>query len=117
MNTEESVTTRKRSAPKAGKKGADDRPRWNNLVKSPDEQYRLKRQAVIAEAVRAFGRDGYQNTSLDDIAGRLNVTKPALYYYFKSKNELLYECHNLAMDIGDRAIEHAETQGGTGLGP
>lgn len=115
MKTEVSVSARKRSTSAAGKKRADDRPRWNNLVNSPDEQYRLKRQAVIVEAVRAFGRNGYQNTSLDDIAGKLNVTKPALYYYFKSKNELLYECHNLAMDIGDRAIEHAEAQGGAGL--
>ena len=89
MKTEETVSARKRNAPAAGKKRADDRPRWNNLVKSPDEQYLLKRQAVIAEAVRAFGRNGYQNTSLDDIAGKLNVTKPALYYYFKSKEELL----------------------------
>ncbi len=45
----------------------------------------------------------------------MNVTKPALYYYFKSKNELLYECHSLAMDIGDQAIEHVESQGGSGL--
>jgi TetR/AcrR family transcriptional regulator len=89
--------------------------RWNNLVKSQDEQYQLKRQAVIAEASRAFGHRGYQNVSLDDIAKSLNVTKPALYHYIKSKQELLYECHSLAMDIGDQALEHAIATGENGL--
>lgn len=90
--------------------------RWNNLVKSQDEQYQLKRQAVIAEASRAFGHRGYHNVSLDDIAKSLNVTKPALYHYFKSKQELLYECHSLAMDIGDQVLGHALATGETGLG-
>ena len=102
----------KKTAPK--KKPAAPR-RWNNLVKSQDEQYQLKRQAVIAEASRAFGHSGYQNVSLDDIAKSLNVTKPALYHYIKSKQELLYECHSLSMEIGDEAFEQAMATGKTGL--
>ncbi len=97
------------------RKKAEPPRRWNNLVKSQDEQYQLKRQAVIAEASRAFGHRGYQNVSLDDIAKSLNVTKPALYHYIKSKQELLYECHSLAMDLGDQALEHAVATGKTGL--
>lgn len=115
MTTETGSPAASKSSRHAAADRTKARPRWNNLVKSADEQYELKKQAVIAEAIRAFGHNGYQNTSLDDIANRLNVTKPALYYYFKSKNELLYECHQLAMDIGDRAIEHAESQPGSGL--
>ena len=84
---------RVRSATKRATKGA----RWNNAVSGADEQYELKRQAVIAEASKAFGRHGSQNVSLDEIANALNVTKPALYYYFKSKQELIYECHELAI--------------------
>jgi TetR/AcrR family transcriptional regulator len=89
--------------------------RWNNLVKSQDEQYQLKRAAVITEAARAFGHRGYQNVSLDDIANSLNVTKPALYHYIKSKQELLCECHNLALDFGDKALEEGASSGKTGL--
>lgn len=114
MTTKATPVPKKTNGGPAVKK-AIKRPRWNNLVKSPDEQFQLKRQAVIAEAIQAFGHNGYQNTSLDDIAYRLNVTKPTLYYYFKDKGELLYECHNLAMDIGDCAIEQAELTGGSGL--
>lgn len=111
----ETTTSLKKSSRTAATKRSPGRPRWNNLVKSADEQYELKRQAVIVEAIQAFGHNGYQNTSLDDIASRLNVTKPTLYYYFKGKDELLYECHNLAMDIGDQAIAHAESEAGSGL--
>lgn len=88
--------------------------KWNNVVESRDAQYQLKKNAVIAEASRAFGRRGDQNVSLDEIAKALHVTKPALYYYFKNKQELIYECHELAMSIGDRALEQAVASEGSG---
>src|SRR5262249_51249387 len=43
-------------------------------------------------AAREFNRKGYHNTSLDDIAARLEVTKPTVYYYVTSKEQLLFEC-------------------------
>jgi AcrR family transcriptional regulator len=52
----------------------------------------LKREAVIHAAAREFNRKGYHNTSLDDIAARLEVTKPTVYYYVTSKEQLLFEC-------------------------
>jgi len=52
----------------------------------------LKRDAVIRAAAREFNRKGYHNTSLDDIAARLAVTKPTVYYYVTSKEQLLFEC-------------------------
>jgi AcrR family transcriptional regulator len=52
----------------------------------------LKRDAVIRAAAREFNRRGYHNTSLDDIAARLEVTKPTIYYYVTSKEQLLFEC-------------------------
>lgn len=52
----------------------------------------LKRDAVIRTAARAFRERGYHNTSLDDIAAALDVTKPTVYYYVTSKEQLLFEC-------------------------
>ncbi len=89
--------------------------RWNDAVLTRDEQYRLKRQAVIREAGRAFSREGFHGTSLEDIAKTLNVTKAALYHYVKGKHEILYECHKLAHDLGDEAIERAHIEGKNGL--
>ncbi|MFZ0500715.1 MAG: helix-turn-helix domain-containing protein, partial [Steroidobacteraceae bacterium] len=52
----------------------------------------IKRDAVIRAAARAFNRKGYHNTSLDDIAAALEVTKPTVYYYVSNKEQLLFEC-------------------------
>jgi AcrR family transcriptional regulator len=52
----------------------------------------VKREAVIRAAAHAFNRKGYHNTSLDDIAAALDVTKPTVYYYVTSKEQLLFEC-------------------------
>jgi AcrR family transcriptional regulator len=51
-----------------------------------------KRDAVIQAAARAFRARGYHNTSLDDIATDLNVTKPTVYHYVQNKEQLLFEC-------------------------
>jgi AcrR family transcriptional regulator len=52
----------------------------------------LKRDAVIRAAAREFNHKGYHNTSLDDIAAALEITKPTVYYYVTSKEQLLFEC-------------------------
>ena len=90
-------------------------PRWKNNLLSQDDVYRMKREAVLREAGRAFSKKGYHNTSLDEVAKTLNVTKAALYNYVRDKQEILFECHKLALDLGDRAVEHALVRGTTGL--
>ena len=48
-----------------------------------------KRDAVLDAAASAFGENGFYRTSLDEIAERLGVSKPTIYYYAKSKEHLL----------------------------
>ncbi len=52
----------------------------------------VKRETVIRIAARTFNQRGYSNTSLDDIAGALKVSKPTIYYYVANKEQLLLEC-------------------------
>jgi AcrR family transcriptional regulator len=52
----------------------------------------VKREAVIRAAARAFNARGYHNTSIDDIAAALEVSKPTIYYYVANKEQLLLEC-------------------------
>jgi AcrR family transcriptional regulator len=52
----------------------------------------IKRDAVIRAAALTFKQKGYHNTSLDDIAAVLTVSKPTVYYYVRNKEELLFEC-------------------------
>ncbi len=47
---------------------------------------------MIRAAAHAFNHKGYHNTSLDDIAAALQVTKPTVYYYVTNKEQLLFEC-------------------------
>jgi TetR/AcrR family transcriptional regulator len=96
--------------------GDQARPRaWNNVVVDRAEGARLKRRALVAEAARAFGHRGFHNVSLDEVAIALNVSKPTLYNYVKSKYELLYECYNLALDLGEDALRQAQAEEGSGL--
>jgi AcrR family transcriptional regulator len=62
-----------------------------------DNSYEAKRRVALETAARAFNERGFYKTSLDDIAAELNVTKAALYYYFRSKDEILFECHSAAI--------------------
>lgn len=71
----------------------------------------MKRTALLREAARAFSARGYHDTSLDDVAKTLGVTKPALYYYVKNKQEILFECHMLSHDLGEDALKFAEETG------
>ena len=59
----------------------------------------VKREAVIRAAAREFNRRGYHNTSLDDIAASLRVTKPTVYYYVTSKEQLLFECFLAGIEL------------------
>lgn len=52
---------------------------------------RLKRERILATAVELFHQNGLNNTTLEAVAERMNVTKPFIYSHFKSKNELLAE--------------------------
>jgi TetR/AcrR family transcriptional regulator len=83
--------------------------RWKKTDLNQAAQFQRKREAVLREAGRAFARRGFHNTSLDDVARALDVTKAALYTYVTTKQEILFECHKASMDLGDAALDWALT--------
>jgi len=85
------MNSRRNSPPGAGKTSPAAASPWR-LSRERLRDRELKRDAVIRAAAREFNRKGYHNTSLDDIAGALEVTKPTVYYYVTSKEQLLFEC-------------------------
>ncbi|TMK86052.1 MAG: TetR/AcrR family transcriptional regulator [Actinobacteria bacterium] len=50
------------------------------------------RRRLLEEAIRLFGKNGYQGTSLESVAGAAGVRKQTLLYYFPSKESLLEAC-------------------------
>ncbi len=59
----------------------------------PAEHWRsyapLDLHPILMHAMRAFNEHGYHGTSVRDIAGRVGVTVPALYYHYENKQALL----------------------------
>jgi TetR/AcrR family transcriptional regulator len=88
---------------------------WKNVVPAASAQYDRKREVLLREAAASFNRSGYHGTSLAEIAKKLGVTKAALYTYVPSKEDLLYYCHDSAMDTAMESLQEAQARGGTGL--
>ena len=74
-----------------------------------------KREAVLKTAAELFLEKSYGRTSLDDIAKRLNITKPALYHYFQKKEEILLECYRWGTGLIEESLTEIEGSAGTGL--
>jgi AcrR family transcriptional regulator len=79
------------------------------------QDYDARRASILAEAARQFNQRGFALCSIDAIAERLRITKPAVYYYFRNKQELLYECYVQAFDLADAALDRATQEGRNGL--
>lgn len=74
-------------------------------------QYEIRRRALLNEAARMLSESEGGKFSLSDVASNLNITKTAFYYYFKSKQEILYECYAMSFDVADRSLDYAVFKG------
>jgi len=59
------------------------------------------RHEILGHALELFGTGGYEKTSLRDIADRMGFTKAALYYHYRSKDDLLVDLFEPVMTEGD----------------
>src|SRR6185369_4594824 len=84
---------------------------WESRHRRSDG-HALKRDAVILAAARAFRERGYHNTSLDDLAASLKVTKPTLYLYVPSKEAILFECFKAGLAQIQGSLDECERAGG-----
>lgn len=62
-----------------------------------------KKAEILQSALTLLAKKGYHGTTMEDIASHLLMTKGALYYYFKDKQELVYESQ---IKIMNRSIEN-----------
>ncbi len=67
------------------------------VPKGKGAPFSKRKLEVLRAAAKLFNVKGFNATSMDDIAKSLNVTKPALYYYAKSKDEILYQIGSTAL--------------------
>jgi len=53
------------------------------------------KENITRTALKLFLRNGYEKTSLNQIAREVGITKPAIYHHFKNKDELIHEVLSL----------------------
>ncbi len=82
---------------------------------SEESRFEQQRDRMLRAAADCFNQKGYSGTSLKDVANRLGLTDPALYYYVRSKEELVYLCYVRAADVGREAMDRAIAECDTGL--
>jgi AcrR family transcriptional regulator len=59
------------------------------MAGEPGIRFNKMEEAIIDAAADLFDRQGYNQTSLQDIADALGLARPSLYHYFKNKEEIL----------------------------
>ena len=68
------------------------------------------RQRIQDVALELFAEQGYEKTSLREIAERLDVTKAALYYHFKTKEEIIVSVYEDLTQPIEELIEWGRRQ-------
>lgn len=84
---------------------------WGRSSREQDREN--KRGAVLRTAARIFNERGYHGTSLELVAEELEITRPAVYYYFKNKDEILFECVRIALEMIEQAAQEVIKRGGS----
>ena len=71
------------------------------------------RDRLVAAALNQFTRSGYAATSVRELCEAAGVTKPVLYYYFKSKEGLYLEIMNGIGQLFDQRVAELSCSTGT----
>jgi AcrR family transcriptional regulator len=68
-------------------------------------QKQTREEQLIERALQLFSEEGYRETSLEQVTARLGITRPLFYYYFDSKEDLLWR---LIGHLGDELLAAAK---------
>lgn len=87
-----------------------------DMARNAEEtRFELQKARMLKAAAQCFNQKGYSGTSLRDVADVLGLTDPALYYYVRNKEELVYLCYVRAADLGREALDRANSEGHHGM--
>lgn len=67
----------------------------------------LRRRQLLTESARLFARQGFDGTSMRDIAAASGVMAGSLYYHFASKDEIFVAVHGRGMEMIEAAVREA----------
>jgi len=101
---------RARSIPETAEKGGAP-----TVVSQQRAKWLRRQQEIYDVAAHVFYEQGYESTSMDDIAEAVGLLKGSLYHYIASKEDLL---HGIVQEVHRRMADEitmSEPGGGTGL--
>jgi TetR/AcrR family transcriptional regulator, cholesterol catabolism regulator len=62
------------------------------------KKHRMVREEILANATKLFANRGFRAVSLEEIAAELGYGKSSIYYYYNSKDDLLWEIYRYITD-------------------
>ncbi|HEX3366230.1 TetR family transcriptional regulator [Phenylobacterium sp.] len=71
-----------------------------------------RRDSLFRTASEFFNHRGFDNSSIDEIAAALDVTRGALYHYVANKEDLLFQCYLRSIDLTEQVLDANEAKGG-----
>lgn len=88
------------------------------MVKKTGSPLRIKKierrmEEILQSAALAFREKGYYRTTMEDISEKLYMTKGSLYYYFKDKEQILYQCHKHSLGLVLEMLDQVNASGKT----
>lgn len=69
------------------------------ISRTPNARPNLTRDEILRVSADLFRKKGYRGTSLQEVADHFGVRRPAIYYWFKSKSDILLEIHQRFMEM------------------
>lgn len=64
-----------------------------------------KKEEILSSALSIISEKGYHATTMEDIAANLLMTKGSVYYYFKDKQDLIFQSYLLLLNEGSKQFE------------
>ena len=73
-------------------------------------QHQAKRAAILSRAAKLFNTKGARSTTLADVANKLGLTKTSLYYYVRTKEDLIFQCYQSALARLHQSLDEVEAE-------
>ena len=102
------MTQAEAAAAAASAPARDDQPSRDQP--GGDQDGASTRERILDVALDLFTDQGFDGTSMREIAERLHISKPAIYYHFASKEEILMALHMRLHEFGRTALERLTGQ-------
>lgn len=86
-----------------------------DTIKLSEKKIIRKKEQILTSAIEIINRRGYSGTTMEEIAAELLMTKGSLYYYFKNKSDLMYQCHQFVLFEATKELEDILNSEGTAV--